>query len=224
MGYYLAGFDVIGVDTKPQREYPFAFIRRDALSCLKDDRLLAEFDAIHASPPCNSETMLRFMHSSRTYVDLLTPTLQLLSDLIDIPWVVENVESSRKMRGSITLCGTHFNLGADGRVLRRHRQFLASFPLPRPGSCWCEGQRVGGVYGSLTNGGALNGFKFNPDQARKAMGIDWMSERGLTLAIPPDYTRWVGEHVLRKLRQPTYARDYLHERYSSGRIERFARL
>jgi DNA (cytosine-5)-methyltransferase 1 len=89
VGYHLAGFDVIGVDTKPQPQYPFPFIRRDSLAVLRDDRLLSEIDVIHASPPCQSESQLRFL-TKKTYQDLLTPTLELLFDLEDIPWVVEN--------------------------------------------------------------------------------------------------------------------------------------
>jgi len=223
MGYYLAGFDVIGVDTKPQREYPFPFIRRDALSVLADDRLLSEFDAIHASPPCHSESTLRFA-TKREYPDLLTPTLQLLDDLLDIPWVVENVEFTRKMPGSVLLCGTHFNLGAAGKVLRRHRRFKASFPLPMTGPCWCYGKPTGGVYGSLGGNTGINKQKFGPNDSRIAMGIDWMSRKGLCLAIPPDYTRWVGEQLLGHMSQVVYARDHLRERFQSGRIERFARL
>lgn len=224
MGYYLAGFDVVGVDIKPQPQYPFGFIRRDCLSVLQDDGLLENFDAIHASPPCNSETTLRGLHPERDFTDFLTPTMNLLADLMDIPWVVENVEMTKKMPGSVMLCGTHFRLGAQGRVLRRHRRFLASFKLPRTGACWCYGQPTGGVYGSLTNSGLLSGYKFSPNEARKAMGIDWMSVRGLTLAIPPDYTRWVGEQMITRCFPGTPARDHQRQRFSSGRIERFAKL
>lgn len=224
MGYYLAGFDVIGVDIKPQPQYPFAFIRRDCLSVLNDDVLLECFDAIHASPPCHSETLLRDLHPNKKYVDLLTPTLNALDDFMDLPWVVENVETTKKMPGSVTLCGTHFRLGCGDRILRRHRRFLASFDLPKPGPCWCEGRPTGGVYGSLTNSAYMSGYKFNPDEARKAMGIDWMSTKGLALAIPPDYTRWVGEQLITRYFPGTPARDHLRERFSSGRIERFARL
>lgn len=223
VGYYLAGFDVIGVDTKPQAQYPFAFLRRDGLAALTDDNLLGEIHAIHASPPCLSETVLRFL-TKKNYDDLLTPTMRLLHDLVDIPWIVENVESTTKMPGSTVLCGTHFNLSASGRVLRRHRRFSASFDLPWPGPCTCAGKPVGGVYGNLSKKGMLRGYKFGPDEAREAMGIDWMSRKGLALAIPPDYTRWVGQQLMRRYWPHIPARDHHHDRYSSGRIERFAKL
>ncbi len=223
MGYYLAGFDVIGADTKPQKQYPFPLLRREALSLLRDDLLLEEFDAIHASPPCQSESLLRHV-TRKSYTDLLTPTLALLDDLIDFPWVVENVETTVKMPGSVTLCGTHFGLAASGRVLRRHRRFSSSVTLPDPGRCFCRGQPSGGVYGNLSGSPMLRGYKFNPDEARLAMGIDWMSRHGLAQAIPPDYTRWVGEHLMRRFWPEFTTRDNQHDRYSSGRIERFARL
>lgn len=223
MGYYLAGFDVIGVDTKPQPQYPFPFIRRDGLNVLTDDALLDEVDAIHASPPCQSESQLRYI-TGKTYPDLLTPTLAALDDLLDVPWVVENVEASKKMPGSVILCGTHFNLGASGRVLRRHRRFSSNAMLPRSGPCSCAGKPTGGVYGNLSKSGMLRGYKFGPDESRLAMGIDWMSRKGLALAIPPDYTRWIGEYLMARFWPDVFSRDHLHDRYSSGRIEQFARL
>jgi DNA (cytosine-5)-methyltransferase 1 len=222
MGYYLAGFDVIGVDLKPQKLYPFPICRRESLSVLADHRLLAEFDLIHASPPCQSESVLRHA-TGREYEDLLTPTLELLAT-ISKPWVVENVAGTVKMPGAITLCGTHFNLGASGRILRRHRLFLSNRPLPDPGPCWCRGKATGGVYGALTGGPMKTGWKFSPDEAREAMGIDWMSRKGLALAIPPDYTRWVGEQLLGNTFGYVPARDHKHDWFSSGRIENFARL
>ena len=51
-GYAQAGFEVVGVDIKPQPNYPFAFICDDVFSLSLV--FLRSFDAIHASPPCQS--------------------------------------------------------------------------------------------------------------------------------------------------------------------------
>jgi hypothetical protein len=51
-GYARAGWDVTGVDLRPQPRYPYAFILGDALEVA--EAIGRDFDAIHASPPCQS--------------------------------------------------------------------------------------------------------------------------------------------------------------------------
>jgi DNA (cytosine-5)-methyltransferase 1 len=52
VGYGEAGFEVVGVDIKPQPNYPLPFIQCDVLKL--DAKFIALFDAVHASPPCQS--------------------------------------------------------------------------------------------------------------------------------------------------------------------------
>lgn len=198
MGYAKAGFDVVGVDIHPRRRYPFQFIQADALDILTDRTFLAQFDAIHASPPCQSESTLRH-RTGVDYTDLLTPTLRALQD-VDLPWIVENVASTDKMPGSLVLCGTEFGLKVvcrDGRTrwLKRHRRFLASFPVMGAGGCNCAGRLIGGVYGTGGGGPQTRGYRFHPEEARQAMGIDWMTREELSQAIPPAYTEFLGEQL-----------------------------
>ncbi len=49
-GYHRAGYNVTGVDNKPQKRYPFTFIQADAIEYVKEHG--REYDIIHASPPC----------------------------------------------------------------------------------------------------------------------------------------------------------------------------
>jgi hypothetical protein len=95
-GYHDAGFDVTGWDIEPHPDYPFTFILGDMLDALADVAYLRSFDLIAASPPCKTETDLAVL-SDREHPDLLTPTLAALRPL-DVPWIVENVASTRKMR------------------------------------------------------------------------------------------------------------------------------
>jgi DNA (cytosine-5)-methyltransferase 1 len=192
MGYHRAGFEVVGVDKAPQPRYPFEFHRGDALAFIRDHG--HEFEVIHASPPCKSENPLRHL-SDADHPDLLTPTLELLAG-VDRPWVVENVAATSKLPGALVLCGTEFGLHSGGRWLRRHRRFGSNRWLMGAGGCTCGDKSIGGVYGTGGGGQMTRGYKFGPAEAREAMGIDWMSRAGLSQAIPPAYTHWIGEQLL----------------------------
>jgi DNA (cytosine-5)-methyltransferase 1 len=195
MGYHRAGFDVVGLDSVAQPRFPFEFHQGDAL-----DYLAAhghEFDAIHASPPCHDHSALR----GRTGRDhgtgwLLDATRQLLEST-GKPYVIENVPGA-VMAPRVILCGSMFNLGAAGRVLRRHRYFETStYVLCPPDQC--SGRRIGGVYGTGGAGQMTRGYKFTPTEAAEAMGISWMTTAGLSQAIPPAYTEFIGEALLASL-------------------------
>lgn len=124
MGDHRAGFEVVGVDIEPQPRYPFEFHQADALEFFREHG--HEFDAIHASPPCQAYTVLRVMHKDRQYVDLVGDTRHALESVCR-PWVIENVPGV-PLRFGILLCGAMF---PPLRVYR-HRYFESSFLMMQP--------------------------------------------------------------------------------------------
>jgi len=213
MGYYRAGFDVIGVDHMAMPEYPFPFFRSEALEFLRriaaDDYKIAgrKIAAFHASPPCQKFVSLGKGQNWQGFdfkPDALTPTrVRFQDDLADtdIKWVIENVPGA-PMGHAITLCGSMFDLRIapepdmpKGGYLQRHRKFESNILLMVPGPCNHEGQAIG-VYGNGRGGGAMRHRTANADQARRLMGIDWASRTGLTQAIPPAFTEYIGKQLL----------------------------
>lgn len=182
-GYHDAGFDVVGVDINPQPRYPYTFVRADAMTYP-----LGGFDTIHASPTCQTRSRATAWRGRReNHPDFLTPTLERLR-LTDAPWVVENVPEAvwdGTMRGDLALCGTQFGL----RV-RRHRVFeygnWTSFTLMPP--CHCHRNRT------------LLPFMHKGERAfADAMECCWMTNVEARQAIPPAYTRFIGEQLLAHL-------------------------
>jgi len=203
MGYYRAGFEVVGVDINPQPHYPFEFHQADALTYP-----LEGFDAYHASPPCkadNQAIICRPKHENARakYKRLIAPTRELLLKA-GKPFVIENVPLARKqLHNPIMLCGTHFGL-----KLRRHRYFeLQGFTiLFAPASCACKGKAgytasshgIGHI-SSFEQGAKLisvAGHNFKVADAQVAMDIDWTGQGGLSQAIPPAYTEYIGKYLM----------------------------
>lgn len=120
MGYHRAGFDVTGVDIKPQPHYPFEFVQADALEyCAAHGH---EFDVIHASPPCQAYTGMRNITISRfgaapEHPDLVDDTRRALR-ATGRHWIIENVQNS-PIDTHIILCGVSLGLPE----LARHRHF-----------------------------------------------------------------------------------------------------
>ena len=82
-----AGFDVTGVDVKPQPRFPFAFVQADAMTFPLDG-----FDAIHASPPCQRYSNAQRLQGNE-HPDLIAPTRARLV-ASGKPWVMENVRGA----------------------------------------------------------------------------------------------------------------------------------
>jgi hypothetical protein len=205
-GYHRAGFEVVGVDIAPRPAYPFEFHQADAIEYVRAHG--HEFDAIHASPPCQAHTSLtkgnRPRGIGREHLDLIPATRAALEE-VGRPYVIENVTSA-PLRADVTLCGLMFGL----RVFR-HRLFelggWAMLQAPHPPhrghrvSGWRHGVRYEGdmvaVYGAGGGKGSVSDWQ-------SAMGIDWTADRiELAEAIPPAYTEHIGAHLMDALnRQP----------------------
>ena len=199
MGYHRAGFEVVGVDLDPQPNYPFEFIQADALSL--DPDFLAEFDAIHASPPCQSYSDLAKRNGNgHMWPRLIEPVRKMLIDT-GRPWIIENVEGA-PLVDPVVLCGTMFD---ELRVIR-HRLFESNIELDVPDHgphplVFTHDKRKA-HYGKLDQNTSYvqvtGGGNCTMANARDAMGgIDWMKTKvELNESIPPAYTEYLGEQLL----------------------------
>jgi len=203
-GYADAGFEVVGVDIGPQPNYPFEFHQADAIEFVKEHG--HEFDAIHASPPCQTFSRTKTLHGNE-HPDLIEPTRDALV-ASGKPWVMENVVGA-PLIDTIKLSGQHFNMTApdvDGVPLKlvRHRLFESNIVLRVPDS-FHENRHVqtASVYGA--GGGWTPKHRDNPDRRggyiphtdviKRLMGIDWMSKHEMSQSIPPVFTEWVGRQL-----------------------------
>lgn len=213
MGYYNAGFDVIGVDIALQPNYPFPMIQADAIDWMDnhwfwlrpdyDGRVKQGFHAIHASPPCQLYSKMSNCRPglAKSYPDLIPPTRQMLQECARIPWVIENVEGA-PLRDYIELCGFMF-----GYELYRHRWFEASFPLRAPDHPphTMTGSRAGHWEpGKVIS---VSGHCAPMWKARQEMAISWTNRDELGEAVPPYYTEYVGQTIMEYIpgaKQPRY--------------------
>lgn len=182
MGYYRAGFDIVGVDIEPQKNYLFEFHQADALEYLQEH--YQEFDAIHASPPCQAYTIMQHIHKNNAaHPDLVEPTRQALIKT-GKPWVIENVEGA-PLRVDLVLCGTQFGIN-----FPKHRWFEMNFiinELLPP----CNHYKV---YDCFHGGEQARGER---EKLSQLYGIDWfMTRQEIRNCIPPAYTEWIGKIII----------------------------
>jgi len=175
----IINIEVVGVDKRPMKRYPFTFIQEDALSL--DYEFLDTFDFIHASPPCKSYTRLYHFAKKDTDKSILPRVLTML-EAAGKPYTVENVPQA-PIRADVQLDGTMFNL-----ALKRRRIFQTNVSILRypQATRYSENMNVTTVAGNSSTLGA----------ASQAMGIYWMSKKGINEAIPPAYTDWIGLQIL----------------------------
>lgn len=197
-GYRRAGFDVTGVDIRKQPNNPHRFIQADALEYLAKHG--ADYDVIHASPPCQAHSDLKHMWNAKDHADLIAPTRDLLIRT-GRPFIIENVEGAPLIT-PVILCGTMFALGCGDAELRRHRLFELSWGWVMPPTCNHSRTRVIGVYGGhgRDRRRKTNTQDFPTNARREAMGINWMTGSELSQAIPPAYTEFLGKELLKRLR------------------------
>lgn len=189
-GYHRAGFEVVGIDIKPQLRYPFEFHQADAL-----EFPLRGFDVIHASPPCQAYSQASACRPG------LAGTHPRLIEVIrerctSMPYIIENVKGARSsLRNPIELCGAQFGLPS-----YRHRYFESSIPLSAPDHLphTTRTSRAGhwtpGTFVCVAGNCAPIAL------VRVALGIDWMRRDELREAIPPIYTEYIGRQVYAYLR------------------------
>ena len=186
MGYYRAGFEVAGVDIKPQPHYPFKFYQADAL-----DFPLGGYDAYHASPPCQAYTKAgkQWRKLGKVYPDLIADVRKRLNGRL---YVIENVPGS-PLLNPIILNGALFGL-----LVHRVRWFECNFDipfmlLPQNKKPIKMGRPILKSDDVIQPVGHLSGV----DYAKKVMGIDWyMTQMEIAEAIPPAYTEYIGKYLL----------------------------
>lgn len=202
MGYHNAGFEIVGIDIKKKRNYPFEQIKSDVIKFLREtpNEWFDQFDLISASPPCQkySRASNGASWGEVSKVDLIDD-LRFELKRLNKPYVIENVEGS-PLIDPIKLCGSMFGL-----KVRRHRIFETSFPV-NLGNLKCQHKKQGkpiGVYGSMNDtvkgvcsktGKTVFGGSTakSIEEAQMAMGIDWLGWTSLKEAIPPQYTEFIG--------------------------------
>jgi len=196
-GYYLAGFDVVGVDIVDRPSFPYEFKRADALDL--DPEFIASFDAIHASPPCQSYSDLAKRNGNGDkWPRLIEPVREMLV-ASGKPYIIENVEGA-PLIDPVVLCGTMF----PGLRVLRHRLFEANFTIVPPPHR--KHPKVHTFDKRKSHFGKTNewvdfvqvtgGGNCRLDAARDAMGIDWMTKGEINEAIPPAYTQLIGRQLL----------------------------
>ena len=211
VGYERAGFDVYAVDLDANRlkRNPHAYDVADALVYIANAH---QYDAIHASPPCQGYT--RGNAGKVTAWPKLIPAVREALQATGLPYVIENVtDAAPEMVDPVALCGCMFDLSTlddDGiRIhLKRERMFETNWPLTAPRPCNHDGiEWWAGAYGGARRDKyeakyVRKGGYVPPNKAvvKSLLGVEHdMTWQGLFECIPPRYAEYVGANLLAHL-------------------------
>lgn len=194
MGYYLAGFNVIGCDINPQPHYPFLFVQMDAFEFIERYWYMAK--VVHASPPCQrySSSTNQWRKMGYAYPDLISKTRDAVL-CYNKPYVIENIVGAQEeLYNPIMLCGTRFGL-----YTTRHRLFESNL-LIHPPAPICKHVlpqvKMGRKPKRFEEYIQLVGNFIDVEYGRMASGIHWMIGKELSESIPPAYTQYIGAQIL----------------------------
>ncbi len=222
IGYKQAGFHVTGVDNEKKTTYAGdVFILGDALEILRDVEFCRQFDAIHASPPCQkfSTSTALARSQGKTYPNLIPETRALL-DEIGLPYIIENVPTA-PIRPDIVLHGWMFGL----HVMRKRAFEITGWWAMQPGVRQCPGSIKSGDFISVFG---KAGYRRSREQCRirpigwlpyfhqgtirktwaYAMGIPPeydFKDTEISEGIPPAYSRYLGGLLMEHICKPDYS-------------------
>lgn len=190
-GYQLAGFHVTGVDIDPQPNYcGDVFVQGDAIEYAR--KHATEYDFVHASPPCQLYSVTQKL-AGKWHPDLISATRGALV-YRKIPFVIENVEGARaELQDPATLCGSMFGLRT-----YRHRLFEVhgfEFYSPNHPEHVAVTAKMGRKVADDEYMHVVGHFS-GVELGRAIMEMPWASRHELAEAIPPAYTRYIGEQWL----------------------------
>ncbi len=213
-GYADAGWDVLCLDHNrlALAHNPYPTVEGDALTHLADAKFMAQFDAVHASPPCQGYSatfeLVKGQGRNKGRANNLIPEVTDLLDKWGGPYVIENVERSplKAWPGVVRLCGSSWGL-----KVQRHRLFAPGGGVVLSGPP-CDHtafdkdpitgrHRPWGVYYNKGDNIPAGGRTCPTlDHAKECMGvtreIPW---KYLCEGLPPVMTHHIGAQMLEQL-------------------------
>ena len=211
IGLQQAGFEVVGIDIKPHRNYPGHFIQADITKGLPVD--INDFAFGWASPPCQAFSVMKNMRKDKTQKERYPNLIPYVRDLFSShPYTaIENVPKA-PIRPDVVLTGQSVGLPYVYRKRIFELSFFMFYPSPASGFLNQKDVKEGKAI-SITNGSTSKqqhyrrvavGLQGKPttEECKAVMGIPSKYEfkRGvISEAIPPAYSEFIAREALRQI-------------------------